>query len=163
MDQSKLTRSRRYVILMTLAAAVPAVAGDGTAMRLERAAAVLHSMTEPAHGIKPRTSGRRRLHSGYASIQDRRRGGRSRLRSWVHVLPERGRMVRSRRPWCLKGVALDCRLAVSQLTSSSFPWIRNIARSCGENDLQWDLRRRQRGETANRRMKIHMRSFFSTG
>jgi lipid-binding SYLF domain-containing protein len=38
---------------MTLAAAVPAVAGDGTAMRLERAAAVLHSMTEPAHGIKP--------------------------------------------------------------------------------------------------------------
>ena len=53
MGQLRLTRSRRYVILMTLAAAVPAVAGDGTAMRLERAAAVLHSMTEPAHAIKP--------------------------------------------------------------------------------------------------------------
>lgn len=53
MGQFRLTGSRRYVILMMLAAAVPAVAGDGTAMRLERAAAVLHSVTEPAHGIEP--------------------------------------------------------------------------------------------------------------
>ena len=52
-------------------------------------------------------------------------------------------MVRSRRPWCLKGVALGCSLAVSQLTSSFFQWIRNIARSYGENDLRWDPRRRQ--------------------
>ena len=53
MVQFTLTRSRRYVFLLTLAAAVPAVAANGTAMRLERAAAVLHSMTEPTHGIKP--------------------------------------------------------------------------------------------------------------
>lgn len=53
MNQYRLTRSRQYVILMTLAAVVPAVAVDGTAMRLERAAAVLHSVTEPAHSIRP--------------------------------------------------------------------------------------------------------------
>ena len=53
MSQLKLTRSRRYLILLTLAAAVPAVARERTAMRLEQAASVLNSMTGITHGIDP--------------------------------------------------------------------------------------------------------------
>ena len=53
MNSSRLTRSRRYMILMALGAAIPAVAADETTSRLDRAAAVLGLITEPSHGVKP--------------------------------------------------------------------------------------------------------------
>jgi lipid-binding SYLF domain-containing protein len=53
MNVSRLTRSRRYIILMVFGAAVPAVAADETTARLNRAATVLSSITEPSRGVKP--------------------------------------------------------------------------------------------------------------
>ena len=97
MGQSKRTRSRRYVILMTLAAAVPAVAGEGTAMRLERAAAVLNAMTDPIHGIKPEHLASADCIVVIPGFKIRAAVVGRRLRSWVHVLPERRRVLRARR------------------------------------------------------------------
>ena len=45
-------RNRQYLFFLILAAALPAVAADDTAMRLGKAAAVFNAMTEPGHGIR---------------------------------------------------------------------------------------------------------------
>jgi lipid-binding SYLF domain-containing protein len=51
MGQSALTRNKRIILLMTLAAAIPAIGADDTALRLERAATVFNGLTESGHSI----------------------------------------------------------------------------------------------------------------
>jgi lipid-binding SYLF domain-containing protein len=53
MGNEKLTRRTQYLLLLAVAAALPAAAADETSARLERAVAVLNTMTQSGHGIRP--------------------------------------------------------------------------------------------------------------
>ncbi len=46
-------RRTQGILFLTIAAAFSAAAADDTAGRLERAAAVLNTLTEPGHGVRP--------------------------------------------------------------------------------------------------------------
>jgi len=53
MNRTKLMHKTQYLLFLTAAAVLPAAAADETAVRLEKAAAVLSTMTEFGHGISP--------------------------------------------------------------------------------------------------------------
>jgi hypothetical protein len=45
-------RNKQYILFLTLAAALPAVAADDTSARLGNAVDVFNTMTQSAHGIR---------------------------------------------------------------------------------------------------------------
>jgi lipid-binding SYLF domain-containing protein len=53
MCKTRVTRRKQYILFMSLAAVLPAVAADDTSARLENAVNVMNTMTASAHGIKP--------------------------------------------------------------------------------------------------------------
>src|SRR6266852_5102823 len=46
-------RKTQCILFLTIAAAFSAAAADDTGARLERAAAVLNTLTDPGHGVRP--------------------------------------------------------------------------------------------------------------
>jgi lipid-binding SYLF domain-containing protein len=53
MSKMRLIRLERYILFLTLSAALPVMGADDTAKRLENAVDVVNTMTESEHGIRP--------------------------------------------------------------------------------------------------------------
>jgi len=57
MGPIKIAKKKQCILFLTVAAVLPAVAADDTAVRVGRAVTVLGTMTEPGHGIRPQQLG----------------------------------------------------------------------------------------------------------
>ena len=53
MSQTKFTKKTQFVLFLTIAAVLPAIAADDTAARLGRAGAVLNTVMDSGRGIRP--------------------------------------------------------------------------------------------------------------
>src|SRR5258708_20404020 len=52
-SETKFTKKKQFVLFLTIAAVLPAIAADDTAARLGRAGAVLNTVMDSGRGIRP--------------------------------------------------------------------------------------------------------------